>query len=388
MSDGCKDTRAQTDSFIRFVRDVYRTDEFIPLHEPRFQGREKEYLLDAIDSTFVSSVGQYVDRFEADCAKYTGAKYAVATVNGTAALHVALLLAGVKRDEEVITQALTFVATCNAIHYCGAEPVFVDVDKATLGLSPLALAGYLDEFAEVRDGAAWNKQTGKRIGACLPMHTFGHPADMDGIMQVCEKFQIPVVEDAAEALGSTLNGRHCGTFGRLGVLSFNGNKIMTTGGGGMILTDDETLAKQAKHLTTTAKQPHPWQFVHDQVGFNYRLPNLNAALGVAQLECLPLFLEKKRRLAERYADWGKQNKVLIMAEPEAACSNYWLNVVLLDGLSERDAFLTATNGQSVMTRPVWEPMHRLPMYRHCQKDALANTEWAADRVVNIPSSVL
>ncbi|PPK77148.1 aminotransferase in exopolysaccharide biosynthesis [Methylobacter tundripaludum] len=379
---------AIAEDFIRFVREIYQTDELIPLHEPRFQGREKEYLIDAIDSTFVSSVGQYVDRFEADCAKYTGAKYAVATVNGTAALHAALLLVGVKRDEEVITQALTFVATCNAIHYCGAEPVFVDVDRTTLGLSAQALEGYLDEFAEDRNGETWNKQTGKRIAACLPMHTFGHPVDMGRIVEVCGKYHIPVVEDAAEALGSTLNKQHCGTFGRVGVLSFNGNKIMTTGGGGMILTDDETLAKQAKHLTTTAKQPHSWQFMHDQVGFNYRMPNLNAALGVAQLECVPLFVTKKRELAARYIEWSQQNGFQCFIEPEAACSNYWLNAVVLENLSERDAFLKVTNEQGIMTRPIWEPMHRLPMYRHCRKGVLVNTEWAADRIVNIPSSVI
>ncbi|HEY8035318.1 MAG TPA: LegC family aminotransferase [Methylobacter sp.] len=382
------DKGAIADNFIRFVREVYQTDELIPLHEPRFHGKEKEYLIDAIDSTFVSSVGKYVDRFEQDCAKYTGAKYAVATVNGTAALHAALMLVGVSRDDEVITQALTFVATCNAIHYCGAEPVFVDVDKTTLGLSPQALEDYLDEFAEGRNGETWNKQTGKRIAACLPMHTFGHPADMGRIVQICEKYHIPLVEDAAEALGSTLNNQHCGTFGRLGVLSFNGNKIMTTGGGGMILTDDETLAKQAKHLTTTAKQPHPWQFIHDQVGFNYRMPNLNAALGVAQLECVPLFLEKKRQLASRYIDWSQHNRFQCLIEPETARSNYWLNAVVLENLSERDAFLKATNEQGVMTRPIWEPMHRLSMYRHCQKGNLANTEWAAERVVNVPSSVI
>ncbi|MGZ4953838.1 MAG: LegC family aminotransferase [Methylobacter sp.] len=375
------------DDFITYVKGLYPDKQPIPLHAPQFQGREKEYLLDVIDSTFVSSVGQFVDRFEADCANYTGAKYAVATVNGTAALHVALLLAGVKRDEEVITQALTFVATCNAIHYCGAEPVFVDVDKTTLGLSAQVLADYLDRFAEQRNGETWNKQTGKRIAACLPMHTFGHPADMPDIIEVCEKYRIPVVEDAAEALGSTLDGRHCGTFGRLGVLSFNGNKIMTTGGGGMILTDDEQLAKQAKHLTTTAKQPHAWQFIHDQIGFNYRMPNLNAALGVAQLECLPSFLDKKRELAARYIDWCGRNQLQCMVEPEAASSNYWLNAVVLEDKASRDAFLRATNDQGVMTRPMWEPMHRLSMYRYCQKGSLANTEWAAERVVNIPSSV-
>jgi aminotransferase in exopolysaccharide biosynthesis len=377
-----------SDDFISLVRDIYQTDDFIPLHEPRFQGNEKDYLLDAIDSTFVSSVGQYVERFEAECASFTGAKYAVATVNGTAALHVALLLAGVKKNEEVITQALTFVATSNAIHYCGAEPIFIDVDRATLGLSANALENYLHEFAEHRNGETFNKQSGKRIAACLPMHTFGHPVDMDNILRVCDKYNIPVVEDAAEAFGSRLNNQQCGTFGRLGVLSFNGNKIITTGGGGMILTDDETLAKQAKHLTTTAKQAHPWQFIHDQIGFNYRMPNLNAALGVAQLESMPLFLAKKLGLAARYIDWATLHQFQCVIEPKGACSNYWLNALVLNNRSERDAFLTATNGQGVMTRPIWEPMHRLPMYQHCQNDGLSNTEWAADRIVNIPSSVI
>ena len=375
------------DDFIRLVRDIYQRDGLIPLHEPRFQGREKDYLLDVIDSTFVSSVGQYVDRFEVECARFTGANYAVATVNGTAALHVALLLAGVKPDEQVLTQALTFIATSNAIHYCGAEPIFIDVDRATLGLSATALEDFLHHYAELRDDEAWNKKTGKRIAACLPMHTFGHPVDMVNILRVCKKYNIPVIEDAAEALGSSLNNQVCGTMGRLGVLSFNGNKIITTGGGGMILTDDESLALQAKHLTTTAKQAHPWQFIHDRIGFNYRMPNLNAALGVAQLESLPQFLTQKRTLAAQYIEWARQYQLQCVIEPQQACSNYWLNALVLNDRSERDAFLTATNNQGVMTRPIWEPMHHLAMYRHCQHDGLINTEWLADRVVNIPSSV-
>ncbi len=375
------------DDFIRLVRDIYQTNAFIPLHEPRFIGNEKKYLNDVIDSTFVSSVGEYVDRFETQIAQYTGAKYAIAAVNGTAALHIALLLAGVKSGEEVITQSLTFVATCNAIHYCGAEPVFVDVDRATLGLSPSALATFLHEFAEHRDGAIWNKQTGKRIAACVPMHTFGHPIDMGALLQVCDGFQIPVVEDAAEALGSLYKNQHCGSFGRLGVLSFNGNKIITTGGGGMILTNDEALAKQAKHLTTTAKQPHPWLFEHDQIGFNYRMPNLNAALGVAQLESLSGFISKKRQLAQKYRDWSQQQGWHCVNEPNNAQSNYWLNALVLENRTQRDAFLQTTNQQGVMTRPVWEPMHRLPMYQYCLRGDLSNTEWAMERVVNIPSSV-
>ncbi|MEQ1530169.1 MAG: LegC family aminotransferase [Methylococcales bacterium] len=374
--------------FIRLVRDIYQTDAFIPLHEPRFIGNEKSYLNDVIDSTFVSSVGEYVDSFETQMAAYTGAKYAIAAVNGTAALHIALLLAGVKAGEEVITQSLTFVATCNAIHYCGAEPVFVDVDRSTLGLSPLSLAAFLHEVAELRDGETWNKKTGKRIAACVPMHTFGLPANMEALLQVSANYGIPVVEDAAEALGSLFKNQHCGTFGRLSVLSFNGNKIMTTGGGGMILTDDEALAKQAKHLTTTAKQPHPWIFEHDQIGFNYRMPNLNAALGVAQLESLPVFLSNKRQLAQQYASWCQTNGWHFIAEPKHAQSNYWLNALVLENQSQRDEFLHVTNQQGVMTRPVWEPMHHLSMYKHCFRSDLVNTEWAAERIVNIPSSVV
>jgi len=374
--------------FIRLVRDIYQTDDFIPLHAPVFAGNEKAYLNQVIDSTYVSSVGEFVDRFERQIAAFTGVNHAIATVNGTAALHVALLLAGVKSGEEVITQSLTFVATCNAIQYCGAAPVFIDVDRASLGLSPLALATFLLEFAEIRHGSTWNKKTGKRIAACLPMHTFGHPVDMVKLIQVCEQYQIPVVEDAAEALGSLQKKKHCGSYGRLGVLSFNGNKIITTGGGGMILTDDPELAKQAKHLTTTAKLPHAWLFDHDQVGFNYRMPNLNAALGVAQLENLPSFVSKKRQLAHRYIDWCQHNDWHCITEPKKTSSNYWLNAVVMDSQFSRDVFLQATNEQGVMTRAIWQPMHRLPMYKHCQRDELINTEWLAERVVNVPSSVI
>lgn len=374
--------------FVTLVRKIYQTDGFIPLHEPRFAGNEKQYLLDVIDSTFVSSVGPYVTEFEQKIAAYCGAKYAVATVNGTAALHIALLLAGVKSGEEVITQAVTFVATCNAISYCGAEPVFVDVDKTTLGLSPAAVADFLATFAERRDDGVYNKFTGKRIAACLPMHVFGHPCDMAGLMRVCDQYGIPIVEDAAEALGSQYSSHHCGTFGKLGVLSFNGNKIITTGGGGMILTDDEALARQAKHLTTTAKLPHGWEFVHDQVGYNYRMPNLNAALGLAQMEQLPLFVELKHELAARYLSWSKENGAQVVAEPVGAESNYWLNALLLNDSQERDLFLEISNGQGVMTRPLWALMVDLPMYNHCQHDNLMNSYWLAERLVNVPSSVI
>ena len=374
--------------FVDLVRDIYQTDAFIPLHEPRFVGNEKKYLLDVIDSTFVSSVGPYVGEFEAKIAEYTGARHAIATVNGTAALHVALLLAGVEPGDEVITQAVTFVATCNAIQYCGAEPVFVDVEPATLGICPIALNGFLEAHAERRGDGVYNKTSGKRIVACLPMHTFGHPCDMVGLLKVCEQYGIALIEDAAEALGSRCNDRHCGTFGRLGVLSFNGNKIITTGGGGMILTDDEEFARRAKHLTTTAKLPHAWKFTHDQIGYNYRMPNLNAALGLAQIEQLSDFIEGKRGLAQRYLDWADVNGAQIVSEPTDARSNYWLNALLLDDVQQRDAFLEYSNAQGVMTRPLWDLMVDLPMYQHCQRDSLVQSRQLAERLVNVPSSVV
>ncbi len=379
------------DSFVRQVREIYQTDAFIPLHEPRFVGNEKQYLLNVIDSTFVSSVGPYVAEFENKIADYCGVKHAVATVNGTAALHIALLLAGVESGEEVITQAVTFVATCNAINYCGAEPVFVDIDADTLGLSASAVAEFLAHHCERFDDGVYNKISGKRIAACLPMHTFGHPCDMTGLLRVCEEYGIPIVEDAAEALGSWVSGverKHCGSFGKLGVLSFNGNKIITTGGGGMILTNDDALAKQAKHLTTTAKLPHAWKFEHDQVGYNYRMPNLNAALGLAQLEQLPNFVERKRALAVRYLDWAHANGAQVVVEPSGTQANYWLNALLLDDLTQRDAFLEYSNAQGVMTRPLWELMPDLSMYRYCQTDGLSQSRRLAQRLVNVPSSVI
>lgn len=376
------------DDFIRLVREIYQTDQFIPLHEPRFLGREKEYLLDAIDSTFVSSVGAYVDRFEKDISAYTGAGYAIATVNGTAALHIALLLAGVEAGTEVITQPLTFVATCNAIKYCGADPVFVDVERHNLSLSPEQLRIYIEENAEIREGTTWNRITDRRIAACLPMHTFGLPADMDGLLTVCRHFDIPVVEDAAESLGSTWHKKHTGTLGKLGTLSFNGNKIITTGGGGMILTNDEQLARRAKHLTTTARVTHQWQFVHDEVGYNYRMPNLNAALGMAQMETLPELIENKRALAKRYAQWCAEHDMTMLKDPDWAISNAWLNTLVLNDKVQRDVFLEQTNSRGVMTRPVWEPMHKLSMFKNCHRGILKNSDWAAVRIVNIPSSAV
>lgn len=374
------------DEFECFVRGIYTREE-IALHRPIFSGNEKLYLKECIDSNFVSSVGARVTEFEHGAAAYCGAKYGVATVNGTAALHIAMVVAGVERGDEVITQALTFIATCNAISYIGAHPVFVDVDKSTLGMSPDALRNFLAANAEMRDGIAINKSTGRRFAACVPMHTFGHPCRIDEIAEVCAEFGIPMVEDAAESLGSYYKGKHTGNFGLLGAISFNGNKIITTGGGGMIVTNDEAIARKAKHITTTAKIPHPYEFVHDQVGYNYRLPNLNAALGCAQLEQLGEFVRIKRNLAERYSKFFAEKGVPFVSEPEGATSNYWLNAIVLDSREERDSFLKYTNDKGVMTRPIWRMMTELEMFKHCQHDGLENSLWLEDRVVNIPSSV-
>jgi len=376
------------DSLISFIREQYRTNEFIPLHAPVFRGRERELVLDTIDSTFVSSVGAYVDQFEADMAAFTTSPRAVAVMNGTAALHIALKLAGVSQGDLVVTQSLTFVATCNAIAYCGAEPVFVDVDRHTLGLSPAALESWLEESAFINDQGECSTRDGhRRIRACLPMHTFGHPADLDALIAVCERWRLTLVEDAAESLGSYYKGRHTGTLGHIGVLSFNGNKIMTTGGGGMLLTDEVT-GKRAKHLTTTAKIPHPYEFFHDEVGYNYRLPNLNAALGCAQLEQLPSFLESKRALANRYIEFFRHSDVQPIVEPEGCHSNYWLNGVICESAAQRDALLKSTNDAGVMTRPIWALMTRLPLYANALRGPLPNAEWLEARVVNLPSSVL
>ncbi|MCP2071218.1 UNVERIFIED_ORG: aminotransferase in exopolysaccharide biosynthesis [Pseudomonas lini] len=375
------------DSLVRFVREQYGTQDFIPLHAPVFAGNEQKYLADTIVSTFVSSVGAFVDRFEHDMQAYTGSARAVATVNGTAALHVALLLAGVKPGELVITQSLTFVATCNAITYCGAQPVFVDVDRETLGLSPVALEAWLEQEAVIdADGVCRLRSDGRVVRACLPMHTFGHPVALDELMSVCSQWGLALVEDAAESLGSTYKGRHTGTFGLIGTLSFNGNKVITTGGGGMLLTNAE-LGARAKHLTTTAKQPHPFEFVHDEVGFNYRLPNLNAALGCAQLEQLDGFLAAKRELALNYQQELLASDLQFVVEPHECRSNYWLNAVICQDRGHRDALLEATNGAGVMTRPIWALMNRLPAFKECLKGDLSNAEWLEARVVNLPSSV-
>jgi aminotransferase in exopolysaccharide biosynthesis len=374
---------------VNFIKSLYGNKSFIPLHEPRFIGNEKKYLEECIDSTFVSSVGTFVDRFENMTAAYTGASNAVVCVNGTEALFMALKLAGVHEGDEVITQSLTFIATANAITHTGAQPVFIDVDRHTMGMSPAALQSFLEEFTEVRDdGYSWNKSTGRRIIAAVPMHTFGHPVNIREIVRICSQRYIQVVEDAAESIGSLVEGKHTGTFGKLGILSFNGNKIITTGGGGMILTDDPELGQRAKHLTTQAKQPHPWEFIHDDTGYNMRMPNINAALGVAQLEQMDGFLERKRRLAETYAAFFKQIGIPFFLEPSGARSNYWLNVIFLENREERDRFLTYTNNNGVMTRPIWRMMNKLPMYTKCQTGPLLNSCWFEDHAVNIPSSVI
>jgi aminotransferase in exopolysaccharide biosynthesis len=375
------------DSLIQFVREEYRTNDFIPLHAPIFRGLERDYVVETIESTFVSSVGPFVDRFEREMAGYTGSPRAIATVNGTAALHTALILAGVGHGDLVITQPLTFVATCNAIAYCGAEPVFVDVDRHTLGLSPKAVEEWLEGHARRdSDGLCRLKVTDQVVRACLPMHTFGHPVELDDLVAVCARWGLILVEDAAESLGSFYKGRHTGCFGTLGTLSFNGNKIITTGGGGMVLANDE-LGTRAKHLTTTAKSPHPYEYVHDELGYNYRLPNINAALGCAQLEQLESFIAAKRALAYRYAQLLDGSDLQFFSEPKECRSNYWLNAVICQDREQRDNLLKRTNDGGVMTRPIWKLMSELPLYSRCLRGELNNAEWLAERIVNLPSSV-
>lgn len=373
---------------IDFIKSLYGSQAFIPLSVPRFVGNEKKYLEECIDTTFVSSVGPFVDRFEQEMARYTGAQKAVVCVSGTNALHLALVLVGVEREDEVLTQALTFVATCNAISYVGAHPVFIDVDRSTMGLSPDALKNWLARNAEIRNGQCFNKHSNRRVKACVPMHTFGHPARIEEIAHVCEEYHIELVEDAAESIGSKYKGVHTGLFGKVGALSFNGNKTITTGGGGMLLFKDEALGALAKHLTTQAKVPHRWEFRHDHIGYNYRMPNVNAALGCAQLEHLDEFIADKRATAAAYAKFFQRvDDMDFFMEPENGFSNYWLNAVVLKDKKSQQQFLQETNDNGVMTRPIWEVMHRLPMFAHCEHDGLEHTVWFADRVVNIPSSV-
>lgn len=373
---------------VDFIRDIFKSDGFIPLHEPRFHGNEKTYVMETIDSTFVSSVGAYVNRFEEMIAAISGTKRGVAVVNGTAALQVALRLAGVNPGDEVITQSLTFVATTNAIAHNHAHPVFVDVDYDTMGLSPVALSNFLDNNAVRREDRCYNQHTGRRISACLPMHTFGFPVHLNELLEVCAKWGIPIVEDAAESIGSQYYGRPTGSFGQLGVYSFNGNKIVTAGGGGAIVSNDNALGEKAKHLTTTAKRPHRYEFYHDEIGYNYRMPNLNAALICAQLEQLDYFIERKRVLATRYAEFFDQQGIKFRTELPDTKVNYWLMTIELESKEARDDFLNHTNDAGVMTRPIWTLMHKLPMFEGCQRDDQTNAQLLEQRIVNIPSSVI
>jgi len=392
---------------VGFIRELYKQPEgFIPLHAPLFDGNEKQYLNECVDTTYVSSIGEFVNKFEDKIADFTGAKKAVSCVNGTSALHLALKLVGVEPATEVLTQPLTFIATANAITYCGAKPIFIDVDKDTLGLSPVALKKWIEENTILSKNGKYliNKTTKKRITACLPMHTFGHPCKIDEIVEICNSYSIPVVEDAAESLGSYYKRKHTGTFGKIGILSFNGNKILTTGGGGMLLFNDENLAKKAKHLTMQAKIPHQWDFIHDSIGYNYRMPNLNAALGLAQLEQLQFFLKSKRKTAEKYKTFfskliekSKSNlstgnddelNISFFSEPANAKSNYWLNAIFMKNKKERDRFLKYTNDNGVMTRPAWHLINTLSMYKDCQVSELKNSIEISNRLVNLPSSVI
>ena len=371
---------------VSFIKKQFNSEEFIPLHSPSFIGNEKGYVLEAIDSTYVSSVGKYVDLFEEKIKQYTGAKYAIATVNGTAALHLGLLLAGVRKDDLVITQSLSFIATCNAISYLSAEPVFVDIDKDSLGMSPESLLMFLEENTCQVNGECIHKQSGRRISACVPMHTFGHPVKIDAIAEICVKYNVVLVEDAAESIGSFYKGIHTGNYGLLGVFSFNGNKTITCGGGGMIITNDESLAKKAKHLTTQAKVPHQWEFVHDEIGYNYRLPNINAALACAQMESVEKFINAKRNLATVYNIFFKKTPYRFITESPLARANYWLNAIIVNNYEERNAMLTFFNNSGVMSRPCWMPMHKLKMFENSYKNSLDNTEWIYERLINIPSS--
>ena len=371
---------------VDFVRSIYGQG-FVPLHRPVFEGNERAYLVDCVDSNFVSSVGARVNEFEQRIAAFTGAGHAVATVNGTAALHVALQLAGVGPGDEVVTQALSFIATCNAIRYAGAQPVFVDVDLDTMGMSPGALRRFLEENTETRGGQAYNRASGRRIAACVPMHTFGHPCRIEEIVRICDAHGLAVIEDAAESLGSYVGDRHTGTFGRLSTLSFNGNKVITTGGGGMVLTDDPVLAARAKHLTTTAKVPHPYEFVHDEVGYNYRMPNLNAALGCAQMEKLEAMLAVKADVARAYREFFEGQSMRFVNGRDGTTPNYWLNAIVVADEAQRDSLLAYCNARDVMARPVWRLMSRLAMFEACQHDSLENSLWLEARIVNLPSSV-
>jgi perosamine synthetase len=372
---------------ITFIQDTFNTKEFIPLHAPTFGGNEKIYLIEIIDSTFVSSVGAFVDQFEAMMIAITNTKKSVAVVNGTAGIQVALRLVGVSAGDEVITQALTFVATANAIAYNAASPIFLDVDLDTMGLSPKAVTHFLEEFGDLREEGCFNKKTGNKISACLPMHTFGFPVHMDELKEICDAWNIPIVEDAAESLGSKYKNQPTGSIGEMGVFSFNGNKIVTCGGGGAIVTNNEKLGLKGKYITTTAKVPHAYEFFHDEMGFNFRMPNLNAALACAQLEQLDIFLGNKRSLANDYINFFENSGIKFRTETPNTKANYWLMCVELENQKERELFLAETNAAKIMTRPIWHLMYRLPMYQYCQRDEQLNAQFLEERIVNIPSSV-
>lgn len=381
----CENTM-QTE-LIKLVREIYSTDEFIPLHAPIFSGNEQKYVTETITSTFVSSVGKFVDQFEQNIQQVTGTARAVATVNGTSALHSALYLAGIQAGDLVITQALTFVATCNALYHMGAKPIFIDIERNSFGLSPISTEQWLSDNAVLDDkGQCRHKQSQAAIKAIMPMHTFGHPAQLDELLEVCQNWNLTLIEDAAESLGSYYKGKHTGTLGRFGALSFNGNKVITTGGGGMLLCQSKEDGDRAKHVTTTAKVPHPYEFYHDEPGFNYRMPNLNAALGCAQIEQLKAKLASKRKIAQQYAEFFKDSDYRFVEEPDYAQSNYWLNAIVCPNSEVRDSLLKITNDAGVMTRPVWQLMHRLPMFSNALRGDLTNSEWAEARLVNLPSS--
>jgi len=373
---------------IQFIQDRFKSTDFIPLHAPVFRRNEKKYLEECIDSTFVSSVGPYVDLFEDMMNIITQTKRTTAVVNGTAALQISLKLVGVKSGDEVITQALTFVATANAILYNNAHPVFLDVDKDTMGLSPNAVQDFLEKNGELREDGCYNKKTGRKISACMPMHTFGFPMHIDELIKICNKWNIAIVEDAAESMGSLYKGKPTGGFGKVGAISFNGNKIVTCGGGGAIVTNDISLGEKAKFLTTTAKQPHPYEYIHNELGYNFRMPNINAALACAQLEQLSEFLKEKRKLANDYEAFFKSKGIKFRTETESTKANYWLMCVELENKQERDTFLKSTNELGVMTRPIWQLMYRLPMYANCQRDGQQNAKFLEERIVNIPSSAI
>ena len=379
-----KDFKKITD----FIKGLFPGIEKIPLPAPIFNGNEKKYVIETIDSTYVSSVGSFVNRFEEMMCEITGAKHAIAIVNGTSALHLSMILAGIEDKDEVLSQSLTFIATCNAISYLNATPIFIDIDKDTLGMSPSSLLNFLEQYAEKKnDGFTYNKQTGKRIKACVPMHSFGFPCRIDEISKICKQYNIVLIEDAAESIGSYYQEVHTGLFGLMGTFSFNGNKTVTCGGGGAIVTNDSVIAAKAKHLSTQAKVSHPWLFIHDEIGYNYRMPNINAALACAQLEQLNSFVENKRALAKEYADFFEPLEISFVKEIKGAKANFWLNTIILDSIEERDLFLEFANSNGIMSRPVWQLMHTLPMFESCSRTELPNSLWIADRLVNIPSSV-